>query len=90
VDEALVAERGRIFTILSAEEGRGTSAQHPQLRPEDVDEIGPCILARRDPLAREQWLRELGRLEEIVAQTPSERALRRLATARRAVTALAG
>jgi len=56
VDETLVRDRGHYYVALAAESGPGGAcAGHPHLNEEDLFEVGPCLLASRDPLVRRYW-----------------------------------
>jgi tRNA (adenine22-N1)-methyltransferase len=87
VDERVVRERGTYFTLLAAEARRADAQTPPGLPDADVLEAGPILLARRCPLAREYWRRDLARLEEILRRPGSgpawEAARARRATAQR-------
>ncbi len=64
VDERLIVERGRVYLLLAAEPG-AASPGHPALAPEELDQVGPCLLAARDPLLASQWQTTLARLSAV-------------------------
>jgi len=92
VDETVIRERERFFTVMAAESAVAGARAPLGLRAQDVLEAGPVLLSRRDPLAREYWSAELLRLQGILATARSgpgrAAALVRRATAARVLSAL--
>jgi tRNA (adenine22-N1)-methyltransferase len=95
VEERLVVERRRFYTLITAEPAGDESAfDHPTLAPRDVDEVGPCLVRSGDPLVRSYWERRLAEQEHLLrlarggAGRVAARSRRDLA--RRVLAALAG
>lgn len=67
VAETLVRDRGHFYVALAAENGSGSPcAGHPRLSEDELFEVGPCLVASRDPLVRRYWRLRRRREERIL------------------------
>lgn len=66
MDERLVEVRCRFHVVIAAEAGAELPS-HPDLDAEDVLEVGPTLLARRDPALLPYWRETLERQRGILA-----------------------
>jgi tRNA (adenine22-N1)-methyltransferase len=91
VEERLVLDRGRFYTLIAAEPGL-ERLEHPRLSREDVLEAGPLLVRSGDPLVSRFWTRWLERHERILARDrpgpARDEALRQRDLARRLLAAL--
>ncbi len=92
VEERLVVDRGRFYTVIAAEWGREDRfATHPALDRDDLYQAGPCLVRSDNPLVRKLWLRQLDAQRRLLARARGEglRAVRRrLELTRRILAAL--
>jgi tRNA (adenine22-N1)-methyltransferase len=94
--EAMVRDRDRFYTIVTAERGEDRRALwHPRLDPDDVLDVGPCLLRSRDPAVRIYWELQEARLAGILSRAiprgvRPDRLSAGLARSRRILAALKG
>ena len=74
VEERLVDERGRFYTVLAAEPARDAAGQycHPRLTMDDLYEAGPLLVRSGDPTVRRFWDARIVRLERILRSAGPE------------------
>jgi tRNA (adenine22-N1)-methyltransferase len=91
MDERLARVRGRFHVVIAAERGAGLP-RWPGLGEDDVTEVGPALLARRDPWLLPYWRATLDRQRAILAGASPGRgrdeALRLQGVAERVLAAL--
>jgi len=92
VEERLIEDAGRFYPILAAEPGARAPGGRSSLSPDDLLEVGPCLLGSGSPALERFWRQELRRNEEILALETSGRgraaAQRRRDLSRRILEAL--
>jgi tRNA (adenine22-N1)-methyltransferase len=69
-DEALVEEGDHFFPVLAFRPGTGPDPAYalPGFTPDELDRLGPRLLATNDPIARRLWRAQRDRLAPLVGQ----------------------
>jgi len=92
VEERLIEEGPRFYPIMAAEPGASGPGGGPLLSPEDLLEVGPCLVRSGAPAVERFWRGELLRNEEILALGAAgrgrEEAMRRRDLSRRILRTL--